>query len=156
MAVGAGFNMALACDLAIAEETARFSQIFAKRGLSVDFGGTWLLTHMIGLHRAKELAFFGRVLSASEVHAIGLLNKVVPQGEALAHAYEWARELLTLAPLPLSQTKEMLNLAAATGFHESALREANAQNLNGTTRTPARRSGPSSRNVTPSSVTASR
>ncbi|PZG15620.1 enoyl-CoA hydratase/isomerase family protein [Nonomuraea aridisoli] len=133
VAVGAGFNMALACDLAIADETARFSQIFAKRGLSVDFGGSWFLTHMVGLHRAKELAFFGRMYSAHEIHAMGLLNRVVAPGEALGQAYAWARELAGLAPLPLSQTKEMLNLAASSGFHESALREATAQNLNGTT-----------------------
>ncbi|MFD2351411.1 enoyl-CoA hydratase/isomerase family protein [Nonomuraea ferruginea] len=48
VAAGGGFNLALACDLAVAEETARFSQIFARRGLSVDFGGTWFLTHMLG------------------------------------------------------------------------------------------------------------
>ncbi|MER6977856.1 enoyl-CoA hydratase/isomerase family protein [Streptomyces carpinensis] len=131
-AVGAGFNMALACDLAIAEETARFSQIFSRRGLSVDFGGTWFLTHMVGLHRAKELAFFGRILSAREVHALGLLNRVVPEGQALAQALAWARELLGLAPLALSQTKELLNLAASGTFHDSVLREATAQHLNGT------------------------
>ncbi|GAA4535676.1 MULTISPECIES: enoyl-CoA hydratase/isomerase family protein [Nonomuraea] len=133
VAAGGGFNLALACDLAVAEETARFSQIFARRGLSVDFGGTWFLTHMLGLHRAKELAFFGRMLPAADVHALGLLNKVVPEGEALAQAYEWARELLALAPLALSQTKEMLNLAASGSFHDSVLREAAAQNINGTT-----------------------
>ncbi|MGI5272358.1 enoyl-CoA hydratase/isomerase family protein [Nonomuraea sp. CA-218870] len=133
VAVGGGFNLALACDLAIAEENARFSQIFSRRGLSVDFGGTWFLTHMIGLHRAKELAFFGRVLTAPDVHALGLLNKVVPEGRALAEAYAWARDLLALAPLALAQTKEMLNLAAAGSFHDSVLREAAAQNLNGTT-----------------------
>ncbi|GAA1713918.1 enoyl-CoA hydratase-related protein [Nonomuraea bangladeshensis] len=132
-AVGAGFNMALACDLAVADETARFSQIFSRRGLSVDFGGTWLLTHMVGLHRAKELAFFGRILSAREVHDLGLLNRVVPEGTALARAGEWARELLGLAPLALAQTKELLNLAASGDFRESALREAAAQNLNGAT-----------------------
>ncbi|MGA1359054.1 MAG: enoyl-CoA hydratase/isomerase family protein, partial [Ilumatobacteraceae bacterium] len=59
VAVGAGCNMALGCDLVVASENARFSEIFAKRGLSVDFGGSWLLPRRIGLHRAKELALFG-------------------------------------------------------------------------------------------------
>jgi len=132
-AVGAGFNLALACDLAIADETAKFSQIFAKRGLSVDFGGTFFLANMIGLHRAKELAFFGRMLPASEVHAMGLLNRIVPESESLALSIEWATELLGLAPTAISQTKELLNLAGASTFPESLMREAIAQNFNGTT-----------------------
>jgi 2-(1,2-epoxy-1,2-dihydrophenyl)acetyl-CoA isomerase len=130
VAVGAGFNLALACDLAIADESARFSQIFAKRGLSVDFGGTWLLTHMVGLHRAKELAFFGDILSAADVHEMGLLNRVVPDGEAPTVARAWAERLTRLAPVALSQTKELLNLASSSDFAGSVLREASAQGLN--------------------------
>ena len=64
VAAGAGMSMALGCDLVVASESARFSQIFAKRGLSVDFGASWLLPRLIGLHRAKELAFFADILSA--------------------------------------------------------------------------------------------
>ena len=54
VAAGAGMNLALGCDILIASETARFSEIFARRGLSIDFGGSWLLPRQIGLHRAKE------------------------------------------------------------------------------------------------------
>ncbi len=64
VAAGAGMNTALACDLILASDQARFSEIFARRGLSVDFGGTWILPRLIGLHKAKELAFFGDVISA--------------------------------------------------------------------------------------------
>ena len=133
MAVGAGFNLALACDLAIAERSARFSQIFSLRGLSVDFGGTWQLPHNVSLQRAKELAFFGRMYGADEIAAFGLLNRVVDDGEALPLAEEWALELTRIAPTALSQTKELLNAAAASTFDEALSREAIAQNFNGTT-----------------------
>ena len=64
VAAGAGMSMALGCDLVVASDTARFSQIFSKRGLSVDFGASWLLPRLIGLHRAKELAFFADIIDA--------------------------------------------------------------------------------------------
>ncbi len=66
VAVGAGCNMALMCDLVVCSDTARFAEIFAKRGLSLDFGGTWVLPRRIGLHKAKELALFGDIISAQE------------------------------------------------------------------------------------------
>src|SRR5262245_467373 len=66
VAVGAGCNMALGCDLVVAGSTARFSEIFSKRGLSLDFGGSWILPRRVGLHVAKEIAFFADILSAAE------------------------------------------------------------------------------------------
>ena len=66
VAVGAGCNLALGCDLVVAGATARFSEIFSRRGLSLDFGGSWVLPRRVGLHVAKELAFFGDILSADE------------------------------------------------------------------------------------------
>ena len=56
VAVGAGWNLALGCDLVVATPSARFSQIFAKRGLSLDFGGSWLLPRLVGMQQAKRLA----------------------------------------------------------------------------------------------------
>ena len=73
--------MALGCDLVVASESARFSQIFAKRGLSIDFGASWLLPRLIGLHRAKELAFFADILSSAEAAEFGLVNRVVPDDD---------------------------------------------------------------------------
>src|SRR5215469_1616381 len=81
IAAGAGCNMALGCDLVVASETARFSEIFSRRALSLDFGGSWLLPRLVGLHRAKELAFFGDMISAADARAIGLVNRVVPADE---------------------------------------------------------------------------
>ena len=82
VAAGAGANLALGCDLIVAGESARFAEIFARRGLSVDFGGTWLLPRLIGLHRAKELAFFGDLISAVDADRIGLVNQVVADDAA--------------------------------------------------------------------------
>ena len=66
VAAGAGLNLALGCDLIVASEQARFSEIFARRGLTVDFGGSWILPRLVGMHRAKELAFFADIISAKE------------------------------------------------------------------------------------------
>jgi len=132
-AVGAGFNLVLACDLAIADTSARFSQIFVKRGMSVDFGGTWQLPRVLGLQRAKELAFFGRTVTADELFAMGALNRVVPEGAALPLAREWAAELAQSAPIALALTKELINQAASATFSESLAAEATAQNFNVTT-----------------------
>ena len=90
VAAGAGCNMALACDLVVASEGARFTQIFAKRGMVVDFGGSWLLPRLVGMQRAKELAFFGDFVSAADARDIGLVNRVLPEAEVDAFVDEWA------------------------------------------------------------------
>src|SRR5262249_27152354 len=88
VAVGAGLNLALGCDLIVASESARFSEIFARRGLTVDFGGSWLLPRLIGMHRAKELAFFADIISAKEAE-IGLVNRVVAASQLDAFVADW-------------------------------------------------------------------
>src|ERR1700694_977942 len=93
IAAGAGCNIALACDLIIASEDARFSQLFAQRGLSIDSGGSWLLPRMIGLHRAKELAFFADIISAKEAAEFGFVNRVVPAAELDSTVDQWAQRV---------------------------------------------------------------
>ena len=78
IAAGAGMSLALGCDLVIASERARFSAIFVRRGLSVDFGLSWILPRLVGLARAKELALFGEMVDASEALSLGLVARVVP------------------------------------------------------------------------------
>ncbi|MEX0667786.1 MAG: enoyl-CoA hydratase/isomerase family protein, partial [Acidimicrobiia bacterium] len=73
IAAGAGLNLALGCDVVIATTRGRFSEIFVRRGLTVDFGGTWLLPRAVGLQRAKELALSGRIVEAPEALAMGLV-----------------------------------------------------------------------------------
>lgn len=130
VAVGAGCNLALGCDLVVAADTARFSEIFSVRGLSVDFGGTWLLPRLIGLHKAKELAFFAQLLSAAEAEAFGLVNRVVPAAELDGFVADWAQRLAAGPPLALSMTKAMLNNAVAPAFEQAIEAEAYAQNVN--------------------------
>ncbi|MPY92420.1 MAG: enoyl-CoA hydratase [Acidimicrobiia bacterium] len=109
VAAGAGANLALGCDLIVASENARFAEIFAKRGLSIDFGGSWALPRLIGLHRAKELAFFGDVVSAADADRLGLVNRVVPDAELDDFVTGWAERLARGAPVALAQTKRLLN-----------------------------------------------
>src|SRR5205807_10377007 len=85
-AVGIGWSIAMACDLIVASETARFSQIFRRIGLAPDGGAIWFLTKRIGMARAKELVFTGRFVDAAEALALGLVNYVVPDGELMAKA----------------------------------------------------------------------
>jgi enoyl-CoA hydratase/carnithine racemase len=129
-AVGAGMNLALGCDLIVAAERARFSQIFARRALSVDFGGTWLLPRLVGMHKAKELALFGDILSAREAEAIGLVNRVVPDDVLDAFVEDWALRLAAGAPLALQMTKKLLSNAFSIGLSEALDAEAAAQTVN--------------------------
>lgn len=129
-AVGAGMNLALGCDLVVAGESARFSEIFVRRGLSVDFGGTWLLPRLIGLHKAKELAFFGEILSAKEAAELGIVNRVVPDAELDDFVAEWANRLAEGPPLALQQTKRMLSNSASLSLSEALAWEASAQTVN--------------------------
>jgi 2-(1,2-epoxy-1,2-dihydrophenyl)acetyl-CoA isomerase len=130
VAAGLGCNYALGCDLVVAAESARFSQIFARRGLSVDGGGTWLLPRLIGLHRAKELAFFADILSAEEAREFGIVNRVVPDAELDKVVEEWAARLAAGPPIALSMTKAMLNHASAVSMAQAVEDEARCQVVN--------------------------
>jgi enoyl-CoA hydratase/carnithine racemase len=129
-AVGAGMNLALGCDLIVAGESARFSEIFSRRALSVDFGGSWLLPRLVGLHKAKELALFGDILSAREAEAIGVVNRVVPDAELDAFVADWANRLAEGPPLALQMTKRMLSSAFSLSLAEALSWEAVAQTVN--------------------------
>ena len=109
VAAGAGCNLALGCDLIVASDDARFSEIFARRGLSIDFGGSYVLPRLVGLHKAKELAFFADIISAKEAVDLGIVNRVVPVAEIDAFVDDWARRLAAGPPLALSMTKKLLN-----------------------------------------------
>ncbi len=134
VAAGAGMSMALGCDLVVASSSARFSQIFAKRGLSVDFGASWLLPRLIGLHRAKELAFFADILSADQAAEFGLVNRVVPDSELDGFVDDWARRLADGPTLALSMTKSLLNNSLAVSMDQALEDEARSQSANFGTR----------------------
>jgi enoyl-CoA hydratase/carnithine racemase len=130
VAVGAGCNMALGCDLIVATPRSRFSQIFAKRGLSVDFGGSWVLPRLIGLHRAKEMALFGDIWSAADCERIGLVNRVVDGDEIDAFVADWAAKLAAGPPIALAQTKMMLNDSFESSLDQALAAEGAAQTVN--------------------------
>jgi enoyl-CoA hydratase/carnithine racemase len=136
VAVGAGCNMAIGCDLIVASDNARFSEIFARRGLSIDFGGSWLLPRIVGLHRAKELALFADIISATEAERIGLVNRVMPDEEIDAFVDAWAERLAAGPPIALAMTKRMLDNSLQVTMEEALDDEGVAQTANfGTTDT---------------------
>jgi len=108
IAAGAGFAVALACDLRIASETAQFSMAFILRGLIPDSGSTLLLTRLVGSARACELIFTGKTISAAEAEKMGLVNKVVPQEKLMEVAEELARTLIKRPPIALKYAKRAI------------------------------------------------
>jgi len=129
-AAGAGWNLALGCDLVVASDQARFCQIFARRALSLDYGGSWLLPRLVGLHRAKELALLADWVSAEEAAKLGLVNRVVPAAELDAFVDDWARRLAAGPPIALALSKRMLTEASARSFEEAVDIEATSQAVN--------------------------
>jgi enoyl-CoA hydratase/carnithine racemase len=129
VAAGAGCNLALGCDIVIASERARFIEIFSKRGLVVDFGGSWLLPRLVGLHRAKELAFLAESVDAAEAAEIGLVNRVVAPEALLDEARGIAAKLAGLPPIQLSVTKRLLNQSLSVSMADALEFEGIAQSL---------------------------
>lgn len=127
VAVGAGMNLALGCDVVIASERARFAEIFVRRGLTVDFGGTWLLPRIVGLQRAKELALSGRIVEAEEAVRLGIAMEVVPADELADRATEVAQSFLAGAPIAQMFAKQGLNASFESSFAESISWEGQSQ-----------------------------
>lgn len=130
VAVGAGWNLALGCDLVVAERTARFSQIFARRGLSVDFGGSWLLPRLVGLQQAKRLALLAEFVSAEEAEKLGLVTFLTEPGEADEVTAAVAARLAAGPPVALSMTKSLLDEGVDRTLRECLEAEARAQSVN--------------------------
>ena len=109
VAVGAGMSLVLACDMAVASSNARFAAIFARRGLSLDCGASWLLPRLVGLKKAKEMVFFGDDLSAADAERLGLVNLVVPGEQLEATTREWAKRLASGPTRSIGFAKRLLN-----------------------------------------------
>lgn len=129
-AVGAGFSLALGCDLVVASDRARLSMIFSRRGLSLDNGASWLLPRLVGLARAKEVAFFADMLDAPTALSLGLVNRVVPVDELDGLVAQWARRLADGPPLALSMTKTLLNASSSLSMADALEDEARCQAVN--------------------------
>jgi 2-(1,2-epoxy-1,2-dihydrophenyl)acetyl-CoA isomerase len=128
--VGAGLGLALAADMTWCAEDARFSLIFARRGLSLDFGSSWLLRQRIGAHKAKELAFTARMFSGTEAFELGLVNAAVPAAELDGAVRELAGTIAAGPPVAISMSKRALDNAWTSSLAQALEVEALAQSVN--------------------------
>jgi 2-(1,2-epoxy-1,2-dihydrophenyl)acetyl-CoA isomerase len=129
VAVGAGTNLALCCDLVVASDRARFGELFNKIGLVPDGGGTWLLPRLVGLARAKELIYTGDVFDAAEAERLGLVNRVVPAAD-LERATRALAERIAAGPPGVQRlAKHMVNRAASSDLAAALDLEAYSQGL---------------------------
>ena len=120
VAMGGGLEIALACDLIVADATARFALPEPKVGLAALAGGLQRLGRQIGSKRAMGMILTGRHVGAEEAHALGFVNEVVPAGQALAGAKRWTAEILACSPLSVRASKQAL----MRGLDEPTLAEA--------------------------------
>lgn len=127
IAVGAGWNLALGCDLVVATPESRFCQIFSKRGLSVDLGGSWLLPKLVGLQQAKRLVLLADMIGAQEALDLGLVTWVTPADEIDRFVADLAGRLAAGPPFAMAQSKALLNDGANATLREALANEARAQ-----------------------------
>ncbi|MFF9029474.1 enoyl-CoA hydratase/isomerase family protein [Streptomyces iakyrus] len=132
-AAGLGAHVAFACDLVLAAESARFIEVFVRRGLVPDGGGAYLLPRLIGPQRAKELMFFGDALTAPDAERLGLVNRVVRDEELEKTAHAWAERLASGPTRALALTKQLVNASLDSDRAAAFAAEAAAQEINMTT-----------------------
>ena len=108
-AAGMGASFALACDVRLAADTARFSMMFVKRGLAPDTGGSFTLPRIVGWAKATELLLTGDTIDAAEAERIGMVSKVLPQAQLMTAAKELAAKIAKNPPLAVAVTKDSLN-----------------------------------------------
>jgi 2-(1,2-epoxy-1,2-dihydrophenyl)acetyl-CoA isomerase len=112
VASGGGCNLALACDLVIAAESARFNQAFIKIGLTPDCGGTFMLPRLVGWKRATELLFTGELVSAKAAAEMGMINSVSPDDELMSRAMAMADKLAQAPTAAIAEIKKLLEASA--------------------------------------------
>ena len=132
-AAGAGLAIALACDLRVASDQAKFTTAFAKVGFSGDFGITWPLVRLVGDARARELLFLSEVLTAQAACEAGLVNRVVAHEELMPSARALAKRIADGPTVAYRYMKENLRLAAAADYRTMLDREAFTQHWTGDT-----------------------
>jgi len=116
VASGGGCNLALACDLVVAAESARFNQAFIKIGLTPDCGGTFILPRLVGWKRATELLFSGDLISATTAAAMGMINTVAPDEALMSTAMAIADKLAQAPTAAIGQIKMLLEASATNDF----------------------------------------
>lgn len=134
VASGGGCNLALACDLVVASESARFNQAFIKIGLVPDCGGTFILPRLVGWKRATELMMTGEVISANRALEMGMINAVVPDDELSSHALAMAEKLAQAPTAAMGRIKGLLELSATNDYEGQLELEREAQITSGQTK----------------------
>lgn len=132
--VGVAFGLALACDLVIASDRARFGAVFAKRGLALDGGLSWTLPRVVGMRRAKAMAFFGDMIGAEEALACGMINACVPADALHDMGDEWAGRLVASATTALGLIKRQMDAGSGIPLDKALEDEARSQHIAFTTR----------------------
>lgn len=125
-AAGFGCSLALAADVRLASASARFSLIFVKRGLTVDGGASYFLPRLAGL-RGMEMALTGELIPAEEAFRLGLVNRVIPDGEFRTQVADYAERLAKNAPLALAAIKESMHQALDSNFDSILTYEMDSQ-----------------------------
>jgi len=113
VASGGGCNLALACDLVIAAESAKFNQAFIKIGLTPDCGGTFMLPRLVGWKKATELLFTGDLVDAQSAAEMGMINSVTPDQELMSRAMAMAEKLAQAPTAAIAEIKKLLDASAA-------------------------------------------
>jgi 2-(1,2-epoxy-1,2-dihydrophenyl)acetyl-CoA isomerase len=126
-ASGGGCNLALACDLVIAAESAKFNQAFVKIGLVPDCGGTFILPRLVGLKKAAELMFTGDMVTAPQAAQMGMINSVVPDAELMGQVMSIAQRLAESPTAAIAQIKRLLEASAVNDYGGQLDREREAQ-----------------------------
>lgn len=126
-ALGAGYQLALACDLRVVADDLQFAMLEVRYGIVPDLGGPHRLARLIGPARAKELIWSGRTVGAVEAERIGLVNKVVPAGAIEEEGEAYARGFMSAPPIPVSLVKSLVNRAQETPLETSLEHMAQAQ-----------------------------
>jgi len=127
IAAGGGCNLALACDLVVASDRARFSEIFVRRGLTVDTGGSWILPRLVGSARARRLILLGEIVEAQTAFDLGLITHLVTVDEFDREVAAIARQLADTPGVVLAADKKLLADSASLTLEEALDRETHAQ-----------------------------
>jgi 2-(1,2-epoxy-1,2-dihydrophenyl)acetyl-CoA isomerase len=134
VAVGVALGIALACDLVLASDRARFMEVFVKRGLALDGGTSWSVPQLVGPRRAKQMAFFGDTVDAGTALSWGLVNEVVSPEELPEVARAWGQRLASGPTTAISLMKAQIDAAADVTFDQALEDEARAQHIVYTTK----------------------
>ena len=126
---GAGMNIALACDLVVAGQSAKFCQSFTKIGLVPDLGGFYLLPRRVGIQRAKELVLLAPMIDVNTAYEYGIVNKIVPEESLLEETYKWADKLAQGPGLAYALAKTVMNRNLDSDFEHALSDEAFAQDM---------------------------